>query len=225
MVSFALLAEGETDQVVLEEIIQTVYYEALNEEVDVNWVQPIYDETSRSRNINFGGWESLLNFCNSDERMLQALSVNDYVVIQIDTDICEHVRIGLSRNTLGSQLLQEMKDRILSEIPSEVLDAHREKIIFAIAIHSMECWLLPLHAARDGDKNQILNCEGRLLRALASKGVKYVKDASNYSSFSRDFRRYRALVEAMRHNESLNHFVTSLPVLHSNGDDPQPANG
>lgn len=214
MTSFALLAEGETDQVVLEEIIQTIYQEQIDEEVVVRYAQPVYDETSRSRHENFGGWEMLLNFCESKERILQALTANDYIVIQIDTDICEHERIGISKNKkTTTQLIYEMKEFIKSRIPPEVYQNHNERIIFAIAVHSTECWLLPLHAVRDGDKNQVLNCEDRLRRALGAKRIKYVKEPRDYLVFARGFRRYRTLNEAKAHSESLCDFINSLPDL------------
>ncbi|WP_312941218.1 hypothetical protein [Stutzerimonas balearica] len=212
MVSFALLTEGETDQVVLEEIIQTVYTKRTGEEVDVRYVQPIYDETTKSRSENFGGWEMLLDFCQSSDRILEALTANDYIVIQIDTDICEHPRIGLNRaNNENCQLLEQMKQYIIGQIPSQVYDAHGTQIIFAVAVHSTECWLLTLHGALDRDKNQVLACENRLKRSLAIKGVKYVKDAKSYAELSKGFRRYKDLMEAKNHNESLSHFIDSLP--------------
>jgi hypothetical protein len=213
MASFAILAEGATDQVVLEEIIQTIYIKMTGDEVDVRYVQPIYDATSAARNENFGGWEMLLDFCNNTERMLETLSTNDYIVIQIDTDICEHKRIGLSRTTAANQLIQDMKKHITSEIPENIFSTYQERIIFAIAVHSTECWLLPLHAERKKGKSQTLNCEARLLAALATKNIKYAKNAEDYSLFSRGFRKHRTLMEVQDLNESLSHFIEALPKL------------
>ena len=218
MTSFALITEGETDQVILDTIIQTFYIDATDEEVDIRPVQPLYDETSRSRREVYGGWEQALDFCASKERLLEALSTNDFLVIHLDSDICNDVRINIPLVTpegqkSAPQVIEDMKALIKSKIPTEVYEEHYDKIIFAIAVHSTECWLLPLHARRDGEKSQILGCEKRLLRALAANKIKYVKDARSYESFSHDFRKIQHVNSARKHNESLDSFINSLPVL------------
>ncbi|MDL5596454.1 hypothetical protein QS468_27310 [Bacillus subtilis] len=216
MMSFALVTEGDTDQAVLEEIIQTIYLEKTGDEVEIRVVQPLYDETTMSRSEVFGGWEMLLDFCSNSERILEALSTNDYLVIQIDTDICEHerIKIPLTSNSApksSMQLIDEMRAFLESSIPLEVYNTYRENIIFAIAVHSTECWLLPLHANREGDKSQIVNCENRLYRALATQSRKYIKDARNYSEYAKGFRKIKNINMAKTHNESLRLFVDSLP--------------
>lgn len=218
MTSFALVTEGETDQVVLENIIQTIYLDAIDEEVDIRPVQPLYDETSKSRREVFGGWEQALEFCASKDRLLEALSINDFLVIHLDSDICSDDKINIPFVTPEGhkstrQIIEDMKSLISSRIPIEVYEEHRSKIIFAIAVHSTECWLLPLHARRDGDKSQMVNCENRLRRALAEHKVKYVKDARSYEDFSRAFRKINNIQSAQAHCESLDDFIDTLQAL------------
>jgi len=211
MVSFALITEGETDQVVLDEIIQTIYIERTGEEVDIRILQPLYDETSKSRNKIYGGWEMLLDFCADKDRVLEALATNDYIIIQIDTDISEHKRINISRLEEPQKLIELMKDYLRKTINQELYNNHVNRFIFAIAVHSTECWLLPLHATRENDKSQILNCEKRLTRALASKKIKFSKTAHDFIEYSNGFRTFDILNDARHRNISLNHFIESLP--------------
>ncbi|MAX93111.1 MAG: hypothetical protein CMK99_20595 [Pseudomonas sp.] len=212
MASFALITEGETDQVVLEEIIQTIYIEKTGEEADVRVLQPLYDQTSKSRNKVFGGWEMLLDFCSDKDRVLEALATNDYLVIQIDTDISEHARINISRLKEPKELLSCMKTYLQENIDQETFEAYQDKFIFAVAVHSTECWLLPLHEEREKDKSQILNCEKRLTRALASKDINFSKTSKSFAGYAKGFQDFDVLEEARRHNFSLDHFIESLPT-------------
>lgn len=91
MTTVALIAEGITDQIVIENIIQELY----EDELDVNYMQPARDATDEARTANFGGWELVLEYCSIPDRIQEALALNDYVIIQIDTDCGDSVRYGV----------------------------------------------------------------------------------------------------------------------------------
>ena len=61
MSTFALITEGVTDQVVIENILIGMF----GEDVFVHPLQPIYDETDSSRIEAFGGWQSVFRYCES----------------------------------------------------------------------------------------------------------------------------------------------------------------
>jgi hypothetical protein len=60
MPTFAVVAEGITDQAVIENIIQDYYRANLEDEVDVNNLQPLRDATDQARASGQGGWERVL---------------------------------------------------------------------------------------------------------------------------------------------------------------------
>ena len=97
MLTFALVSEGVCDQAVIEHLIQTTCEKILDCEIEVYPMQPLRDATDSS--ANFGGWERVFEFCETG--IPAALSVNDYVVIQIDTDRAEHVKFGVSLQVGG----------------------------------------------------------------------------------------------------------------------------
>ena len=82
MPSFALITEGITDQIVIENIL---YGFVGDLEIDINPLQPLRDETDENRASNFGNWHKVLEYCSSD-RFKNALQFNDFIVVQIDTD-------------------------------------------------------------------------------------------------------------------------------------------
>jgi hypothetical protein len=95
MPSFALITEGITDQAVISAIINS-YYRGHNAEIALNFLQPLRDSTDEAREGSFGGWERVLEHCAAREQIIQALTFNDYIVIQIDTDCGEHQNFGVA---------------------------------------------------------------------------------------------------------------------------------
>ena len=81
---FGLICEGVTDFHVLKHVIQAYF-----EEGQFRPIQPNLDETHRrTATGTFGGWELVAKYLKSDH-LEQTLADMDYVVIQIDTDVCE----------------------------------------------------------------------------------------------------------------------------------------
>ena len=220
MPSFALVAEGITDQVVIERIIFTVsnnILDDIDDEADVQPLQPLRDATDRSRTAegNFGGWERVKEFCLSPERLEQALEFNDYLVIQIDTDMCEHANFGVPLSKDGNQiptseLLTSVAAKIHEWLGEDFLAAHVERLILAIAVHSTECWLLTHYGRTEKDKCKEISCYTHLERHLARQNLRIEKNHSSFSEISSCFKRTRELAASRRISQSLEMFVSSL---------------
>lgn len=60
-----------------------------------------------------GGWTEVLRYCSS-QRVAEALVDNDYVVIQIDTDVCEEVGFDVPRRDPASakELTRQLADKV-----------------------------------------------------------------------------------------------------------------
>lgn len=82
MPTFALITEGLTDQAVIEIVIREYYHAKFADEVDVNILQPARDATDEARAAGQGRWERVLEYCSFHDRISEALSLNDYLVIR-----------------------------------------------------------------------------------------------------------------------------------------------
>ena len=65
---------------------------------------------------------------------------------------------------------QEVKERLLKNISPEVQEKYEGRIIFAICINEIECWLLPLYYS-DNNRCMTNNCIYTLNQALAKKNI------------------------------------------------------
>ena len=211
MDNFALITEGITDQAVLESLLCGFY----DEDLDINIIQPTRDATDESRQENFGGWERIFEHCKSTN-FEEIFEFNKYVVIQIDTDVSEHSNFGIYHSIDGTlkpvqMLVNEVKERIRSQIDSDIYKKFKDRIFFAIAVHSIECWLLPLHAKTNNAKAKTIHCEESLKRAVVRANGKYAKEYRVYENLAKVFNKKKNILTAKEVNESLSLFLDSLP--------------
>ena len=155
MISFGLVTEGITDQEVISNILFGYYN---NPNILINELQPIRDETDRNKSVNFGGWGNLIEYCKSDV-FKRAFQTTNYIIIQIDTDICEDYHISKKENgedLTPQQLILKVTETFVKLIGNEFYQTYKQRIIFAISVHSIECWLLPIYF-NDAKKSKTIN--------------------------------------------------------------------
>lgn len=169
MSSFALITEGITDQVTLE----TILWEHYDSDLDVTYIQPIRDATDESRQENIGGWEKVIEYCTLPE-FKSSFLFNEYVVIQIDTDCGEHVNFGVPLTVNGKDrhqqdIINDVINLLISKIGEDVYSEYKDRILFAISVHSLECWYLPLFESKKAKQSKSKNCTEHLKMAVIKK--------------------------------------------------------
>jgi hypothetical protein len=138
---FAIVAEGYTDQIVLHAILDGFYEEA--DDLRVNYEQPPLDESGQHGGHAFGGWGLVLDYFKQ-KKFLAALQTNRYLVVHIDTDVAHDYKVPAQkggRTLTPVEHIAEIRDYFIKLIDGA---APVERFLFAIAVDSIECWLLPL---------------------------------------------------------------------------------
>jgi hypothetical protein len=217
MLSFALITEGITDQIVIERLVSIILERESGLEVEINRLQPLCDESDRSRQAEdaFGGFENLLQYCADTAKITEALEFNHYLIIQVDTDRCEHPKFGLSLNKGGQEigtkeLISDAKKSLIEKITLEFYSKHKDRIIFGVSVHSTECWLLPFFSSREVDRDRKMSCETHLNRALNVSNTAYIKNATGYNKLCSGLKKPNDIRRAASLNESLNDFIFTL---------------
>ncbi|CVI59978.1 hypothetical protein CFBP4996_17255 [Agrobacterium leguminum] len=212
MPKFAIVSEGPTDQVVLDRIISLVCESAFDDDVIVNYAQPIRDTTDSSKS-DFGGWELVLEYCST--RISDALASNDYVVIQIDTDCGDQTNYGVPL-TIGGQdrsfpdLIADVEQLIIQKIGEPLFSKYGKRLIFAVSVHSLESWLL-LYFFLDGRTKQSFN---KLQHTVRRKWnyTRFEKEVECYQSITRKIK-YKDLKQFIDGDHSFGVFLKKLTEL------------
>ena len=212
MTLFGLIAEGETDHAVLENILLGVSGEDISDEITI--LQPDIDETTKGTLQEFGGWYNVFQYCLSED-FRDSFQRVQYVVIQIDTDVSEHTHYDIKqtdesgKKLIPAVLVEKVKEKfeqiIVKEFGQDFLQNHQDRILFAISVDEIECWLLPLYYA-DNIKSKSNNCDFK----LHEKAGKFEKKSNDYDKISKDFRKSKTLLKMYQENPSLKIFLDSV---------------
>lgn len=210
MTPFALVTEGESDQVVIERILMG-YFNDPDLEITMN--HPLRDATDRSRAT--GGWGNLKEYCGS-AAFQKSFETAKYVVLQIDTDVSGEY--GVSHREAGAELaLEALIERTIAKmvewIGSEFYSSVSDRIIFAIAVHQIECWLLPIYY-NDKKREKTTGCINALNQILPQKEGFFIhaKEYRYYERMAKHFLKRKDLDRYAPHNPSLSVLVQSLQL-------------
>jgi hypothetical protein len=211
---FGIIAEGPSDIAVIRNILIGYFSDP---DLELTEIQPVKKQPSGE--YEPGGWNQVLSCCASD-RVRGAFQYNDAVIIQIDTDVSEEKgydvpkRDADGRELTPEKLVQRVEEKLSSLIGPEVMDKFADRILFAVCVHELECWLLPLYY-KDNKKSKIAGCLPTLNQALGRKEGFTInvnkKNHRYYEAISEPYRKKRkVLMDAAQHNASFKVFVDRL---------------
>jgi hypothetical protein len=207
MRSFGLITEGESDQIVIENILYGVLKDS-----DL-FFAPLQPPPGIS-----GSWGQVFNYCCSEE-FKQGIGYNDYFIIQMDTDILkreklpDEYKIDLPNELSEKEVVERVVQKFISLIDDEnhFWDNYGHKIIFAISVDEIECWLLPIYFKnRPKDAAKTTGCKNALNRVLKQREGFYIhsKKYEYYSTMSKHFR--KKIYDLYPMNPSLKIFVENI---------------
>lgn len=126
--------------------------------------------TVKGKQDGFGTWQGVFSYISgSDEQKLIVEAIYEgckFVIIQIDTDVCE--QYGIKKDTTNMELFWEQVKNKLSE--SVYSDFDKSVLIYAICINELECWLIPFVCAEKDKCTNINQCLHIVNRSIKSKG-------------------------------------------------------
>ena len=221
MLKFGIIAEGPTDQTVIENILLG-YFEDQEEEPAINHIQPPRPLTETP-----AGWGHVFKSLEQKDHE-EALQYNDYLVIHIDTDVQEEPGFDVPRRDGGKELsVSDRVDRVIARLKQDIdegfYQANAHRILFAIAVDTIECWLLPLLY---GDKKaaKTTGCLESANRALRKTNQNALSAGENkfihaYEKASSGYRKRKTLIELHDKNPSLGLFIKQLDALTKGKDE------
>jgi hypothetical protein len=116
-------------------------------------------------------------------------------------------------------LVERVVERLKREIGERDWTTYTGRFIFAIAVHQIECWVLPLWFS-DAHARKITGCIAalgscpNLRQKLTEKKFRWIraeeKDARSYDEASRGYRKPQLLHDQGRKNPSLAMFLDDL---------------
>lgn len=222
MMTIGLICEGVSEINIMTRIISKYF----DEEPFINPIEPETRlENGHLVQEGYGGWQQVLSHCN-DETIEEILQFNDVLIIQIDTDAS--IQAGYDVSPFDAEgkakdphiLYEDVKNRLKQGLSHEMLEKYANKILFAICINEIECWLLPLYYT-DNNKCKTQNCIFSLNRALARKNLGVIPEADKNGSIARtvynkilkNLKNKRTIEECAKNQYSFESLLRQLDLL------------
>ncbi|MFB8792967.1 MAG: phage tail protein [Microcoleus sp.] len=212
MISFGLITEGLTDQIVIENILAG-YFD--NPDLDIRPLQPARDKDDENKFKGYGSWSQVFAYCRSRD-FQEAFQFNKYIIIQIDTDVSEDYEVRQrdeNNEFTPEELIAKVIEKFKEVIGEDFYSKCQDKIIWAISVHSIECWLLPLYCTGK-KKSKLKNCLGTLNQELVKKHSFTIdanaKNPEYYREISKQYSKHKVLMACYQYNPSLKSFVVEI---------------
>ena len=215
MRGFGLITEGPTDQIVLRNILGGFFN---TKKIPAQNLLPEWDDDddesllSSPRSNN----NAVFDFCKTARFRAFFENTDDFAIIQIDTDalkateIKTEYRVPLS-NLSVEACIEAVQHKFIDIIGTDFYEKYQSKILFAISVDALECWLLPIFFESDllkAAKTQ--SCLKTLNEGLRKAGFKFQIDKKKlgyYREASKPFQKQKDLNRWYKLNPSLKIFV------------------
>jgi hypothetical protein len=188
-------------------------------DIPIEPLSPRIDETDQNRMIKATNWHTVFEYCQSDTFRDFLEYRDEFVVIQLDTDVLKSENVSKKyllppqQGSTADTILM-VKNRLITLIGQPFYELHQDRIIFAIAVDAIECWLLPfyfqsekVHAAKT------VGCLETLNKGFKKAGHDFyihAKKPAYYQDAVKPFKKQKDFLKSYHLNESLAIFVERL---------------
>lgn len=211
MKKFGLICEGPTDKPVIKNTLKG-YFSINNPNRYIFELQPPADITD-------GGWRNLLLYLSS-ERFQDDIENQDFVVIQIDTDVSHDFGVIHHDNNGNVLTTENLIEKVIAFLISKINEKEQtayayyaDKIIFAISVHSIECWLVAYYVEEtETDK---YSCKAILQETKLPDRIQFSKKIRSrcHEKLSEVFTDKNTIQTVAQKDPSFNHFIGQLQTI------------
>lgn len=212
-----IVSEGMSDYRVLKHIAGR-YLKQIDPNIQFVPLQP--KETPQSKQEGFGGWQKVFTYIKGEEgepNIITAFEEGvDFIIVQIDTDVREQYDVDCS--DIDKQQLWDAVKAKLIECTCEEVDV--SKLLFAITIHSTECWLIPFVETNVGKCEKIDACVNTLNNSMRATDYYIDPDNKNnnraqqaYDFILKRKKKKSELLACAQYNKGFELFLHQLDVI------------
>ncbi|MBQ2808691.1 MAG: hypothetical protein IJF06_06275 [Bacteroidaceae bacterium] len=207
-----IVCEGVSDYKIIKHIVERYLR---NNDVYTIPLKPKI--TAQGKQDGYGTWQGVFKYISGDDQLIVE-AVNEgckYIIIQIDTDVCEEYGVCGDSNNL-EELYNNVKNKLNETLHQEI---NRDAIIYAISINEIECWLIPFISSNEeecSNNDRCLNIVNRHIRTLGTidkDNKNSIKAQALYGEILSNKKKSKDIFAASRFNYGFSHFIDKLDSI------------
>ncbi len=211
--TISIIAEGPTDYVVLTHVLTS-----FTEDKNILFT-PLQPKRADDGEWGSGNWDKVFKYCSSDDFKKALIDTHNFVVIQIDSDwllgdsVPKEYRVDGIAQMNPLEVVSVIRDLLISQIGLDFYNKYHNRIVFAIAVDSIECWFLSIYFPKGNVKAaKHTNCIDTLNKPLYKKEGFYIdaKDLKVYREICKNFKKKDDLLNYSKPNDSFRVFIEEL---------------
>ncbi|MCW5908565.1 MAG: hypothetical protein KIS94_11950 [Chitinophagales bacterium] len=225
-IKFGIIAEGITDVWTIESIVEGVFNDG--QEDDLAITTPLQPKTLGDP----GSYTLVFDFLKSGRLQQFLEEPNSYAIIHLDTDtvglwseypfpheikevIQKIPRLSGRSHDKISEAIQVIIEFIF-KIIGKGANTIANRLVFAIAINEIECWILTLHSCKRTQDDKIVACLDSLNRNgfTIDPNNKAIKNGQFFRPAIRGFMKRTEIERITTKNKSLDFFLQQLNKLY-----------
>jgi len=168
------------------------------------------------------GWGNVLKYISSKE-FIENIEDADYCIVQIDSKECEDWDLGLKQIGDNASKVKYFIDEIIKVLIDKIgndYEQFKDKIIFAVTVHELECWLLPFNTDNKAHCKKMVSCSTTIETLAKTRGFsihqKHYREGRNYEELSKNMKKQKELLKKSKLNPSLAIFIDNLNTIFKN---------
>lgn len=173
--------------------------------------------TAQGKQEGYGTWQGVFKYISGDDQLIiEAVNEGcEYIVIQIDTDVCEEY--GVHKNLIDIESFHSnIKEKLNGALHPGI---DRNMVIYAISINEIECWLIPFISKNNEECSNNERCLNIVNKHIRAKGT-IDKDNKNsiraqalYEEILKNKKKSRDIHAVSRFNYGFSFFIENLDSI------------
>ncbi len=202
-----IVAEGISDYWVLKHIV-----ERMLKEKDP-FIVPLQPKVqANGKQGGYGGWREVFNYIEEKDYIVELAQAEGckYVIVQLDTDVSEEYGVNKSdeKTELYNAVVNVVNDKIHA-------DFDKSRLLYAICIDSLECWLIPFVTTDTNDCSKTNNCVNVVNKNIKASLGTIDKDQKGNCKYQYDSilvkkKKAKEIEAISKYNYGFDKFVESL---------------
>jgi hypothetical protein len=158
-----IVSEGVSDFFILKHIIERYL-----KDKDVYTIPLKPKVSAQNKQVGYGSWQGVFEYIKGNDNLIvEAVKEGcEYVVIQIDTDVSSQYGVDNNHEDV-SAFWNAVKEKLTASVHP---DFPKDRLIFAICIQEIECWLIPFVSSNRNECENTDRCLNIVNKHIRTEG-------------------------------------------------------